>query len=133
MESAEQNNASIKSAWTFFAGARAALAFLTRIPCGKQPVSEAALAWVPAWFPVVGCMLGVGVDDGGAGGIEERHQNQASARAGSFWAGLVLMVAVAWKTPFTRSKTRTEADVRVVPSVTKTRPRSASTNTAPIE
>lgn len=59
MESAEPDKAQTKSAWTFFAGARAALAFLTRIPCGKQPVSEAALAWAPAWFPVVGCMLGL--------------------------------------------------------------------------
>ena len=40
------------------AGARAALAFLTRIPCGRGPVREAALRWAPAWFPVVGCALG---------------------------------------------------------------------------
>jgi len=43
----------------FFSGARAALAFLTRIPCGKQAVSEGALAWAPAWFPAVGCGLGL--------------------------------------------------------------------------
>jgi adenosylcobinamide-GDP ribazoletransferase len=42
----------------FLSGARAALAFLTRIPCGKQPISEAALHWAPAWFPVVGYLLG---------------------------------------------------------------------------
>ena len=43
----------------FLAGARAALAFLTRIPCGMQPVSEEALGWAPAWFPLVGCGLGL--------------------------------------------------------------------------
>jgi len=42
----------------FFSGARAALSFLTRIPCGKQPARETALAWAPAWFPVVGYLLG---------------------------------------------------------------------------
>ena len=42
----------------FLSGARAALAFLTRIPCGKQPVNEVALHWAPAWFPVVGYFLG---------------------------------------------------------------------------
>jgi adenosylcobinamide-GDP ribazoletransferase len=42
----------------FFSGARAALAFLTRIPCGRKPVSEAALYWASAWFPVVGFALG---------------------------------------------------------------------------
>jgi adenosylcobinamide-GDP ribazoletransferase len=42
----------------FLSGARAALAFLTRIPCGKQPVGESALHWAPAWFPVVGYFLG---------------------------------------------------------------------------
>jgi adenosylcobinamide-GDP ribazoletransferase len=59
MEFAQQDKSPMRSARTFFAGARAALAFLTRIPCGKQPVSEAALAWAPAWFPAVGCMLGL--------------------------------------------------------------------------
>ena len=42
----------------FLSGARAALGFLTRIPCGKQPASETALHWAPAWFPVVGYLLG---------------------------------------------------------------------------
>jgi adenosylcobinamide-GDP ribazoletransferase len=42
----------------FLSGARAALAFLTRIPCGKQPPSRPALSWAPAWFPVVGYVLG---------------------------------------------------------------------------
>lgn len=42
----------------FLSGARAALAFLTRIPCGKRPLSEVALHWAPAWFPVVGYFLG---------------------------------------------------------------------------
>jgi adenosylcobinamide-GDP ribazoletransferase len=42
----------------FLSGARAALAFLTRIPCGKQPASASALHWAPAWFPVVGYFLG---------------------------------------------------------------------------
>jgi adenosylcobinamide-GDP ribazoletransferase len=42
----------------FLSGARAALAFLTRIPCGKQPISASALYWAPAWFPVVGYFLG---------------------------------------------------------------------------
>jgi adenosylcobinamide-GDP ribazoletransferase len=47
-----------RSPLAFLLGARAALAFLTRIPCGKQPVSEAALHFAPAWFPVVGTVLG---------------------------------------------------------------------------
>lgn len=42
----------------FFAGARAAWAFLTRIPCGPWPIGAAAMQWAPAWFPVVGCALG---------------------------------------------------------------------------
>jgi adenosylcobinamide-GDP ribazoletransferase len=42
----------------FLSGARAALAFLTRIPCGRQPVSKSALQWAPAWFPMVGYGLG---------------------------------------------------------------------------
>lgn len=40
-------------------GARAALAFLTRIPCGSSPVGKQALAWATAWFPAVGCLLGL--------------------------------------------------------------------------
>jgi adenosylcobinamide-GDP ribazoletransferase len=44
--------------FAFLSGARAALAFLTRIPCGRQPVGKAALQWAPAWFPGVGCALG---------------------------------------------------------------------------
>ena len=42
----------------FFSGARAALAFLTRIPCGRRPLGEAALYWASAWFPAVGYFLG---------------------------------------------------------------------------
>jgi adenosylcobinamide-GDP ribazoletransferase len=52
-------NPAARSPVAFLAGARAALAFLTRIPCGKRPVSEAALHFAPAWFPVVGCGLGL--------------------------------------------------------------------------
>ncbi len=59
MESAEESKSSTASPWVFLAGAHAALAFLTRIPCGKRPVSEGALAWAPAWFPAVGCVLGL--------------------------------------------------------------------------
>ena len=44
--------------WSFFSGARAALAFLTRIPCGKRPLGESALDWASAWFPAVGYFLG---------------------------------------------------------------------------
>jgi adenosylcobinamide-GDP ribazoletransferase len=51
-------NAAPPSRLAFFAGARAALTFLTRIPCGKRPISEAALHWASAWFPVVGFALG---------------------------------------------------------------------------
>jgi adenosylcobinamide-GDP ribazoletransferase len=47
------------SSSAFLSGARAALAFLTRIPCGKRPVTEQALAWAPAWFPAVGYLLGL--------------------------------------------------------------------------
>jgi adenosylcobinamide-GDP ribazoletransferase len=43
----------------FFSGLRAALSFLTHIPCGRVAVSEQAFAWAAAWFPVVGCVLGV--------------------------------------------------------------------------
>jgi adenosylcobinamide-GDP ribazoletransferase len=57
METKAQDSAA-RSPLAFLLGARAALAFLTRIPCGKQPVGEAALYWAPAWFPVVGTMLG---------------------------------------------------------------------------
>jgi len=46
------------SSLAFLSGARAALAFLTRIPCGKQPIRATALYWAPAWFPVVGYFLG---------------------------------------------------------------------------
>jgi adenosylcobinamide-GDP ribazoletransferase len=42
----------------FLSGARAALGFLTRIPCGKRPISATALHWAPAWYPVVGYVLG---------------------------------------------------------------------------
>jgi adenosylcobinamide-GDP ribazoletransferase len=35
------------------------LAFLTRIPCGKRPVTLQALAWAPAWFPAIGYLLGL--------------------------------------------------------------------------
>jgi adenosylcobinamide-GDP ribazoletransferase len=48
-----------RSPLAFLSGARAALAFLTRIPCGRRPVSEMALHFAPAWFPVVGCGLGL--------------------------------------------------------------------------
>jgi adenosylcobinamide-GDP ribazoletransferase len=41
----------------FLRGAHAALAFLTRIPCGN--VADDALAWAAAWFPAVGCLLGL--------------------------------------------------------------------------
>jgi adenosylcobinamide-GDP ribazoletransferase len=37
---------------------RAALAFLTRIPVGKAPLSERDIAWAPALFPLVGALLG---------------------------------------------------------------------------
>lgn len=40
-------------------GARAALSFLTRVPCGRSPVSQQALGWASAWFPAVGCLLGL--------------------------------------------------------------------------
>jgi adenosylcobinamide-GDP ribazoletransferase len=39
-------------------GARAAFAFLTRIPVGGHPYDEAELAWAPAHFPLVGLVLG---------------------------------------------------------------------------
>ena len=40
-------------------GARAALSFLTRVPCGKSPVSPQALFWASAWFPAIGGLLGL--------------------------------------------------------------------------
>lgn len=49
---------SADSPLAFFSGARAALAFLTRIPCGRSPIGKAAMQWAPAWFPVVGYLLG---------------------------------------------------------------------------
>jgi adenosylcobinamide-GDP ribazoletransferase len=58
MDTPAQDPAPPRSHLAFLSGARAALAFLTRIPCGKQPVSETALHWAPAWFPVVGYVLG---------------------------------------------------------------------------
>lgn len=47
------------SGLAFLSGARAALTFLTRIPCGRQPVGAAGLHWASAWFPVVGAGLGL--------------------------------------------------------------------------
>jgi adenosylcobinamide-GDP ribazoletransferase len=47
------------SGLAFLSGARAALAFLTRIPCGRHPVGQAGLRWASAWFPVVGAGLGL--------------------------------------------------------------------------
>lgn len=41
-------------------GARAALLFLTRIPCGKALPSPQAMGWAAAWFPAVGALLGLG-------------------------------------------------------------------------
>jgi adenosylcobinamide-GDP ribazoletransferase len=46
------------SARAFVLGARAALAFLTRIPCGSVGGHAAGLRWASAWFPVVGFVLG---------------------------------------------------------------------------
>jgi adenosylcobinamide-GDP ribazoletransferase len=58
----------------FVLGARAALAFLTRIPCGTVGGYDAGLRWASAWFPVVGFGLGflaslvwVGLAGAGAG------------------------------------------------------------------
>jgi adenosylcobinamide-GDP ribazoletransferase len=39
-------------------GARAAFAFLTRIPVGGHPYAEAEWTWAPAHFPFVGLILG---------------------------------------------------------------------------
>lgn len=43
----------------FFRGARAAATFLTRIPVGGFPYSEADWRWASGWFPFVGFGLGV--------------------------------------------------------------------------
>ncbi len=40
-------------------GARAAFLFLTRVPVGGGPYSDADWAWAAAWFPVVGACLGM--------------------------------------------------------------------------
>ena len=40
-------------------GARAAFAFLTRIPVGGYPYANAEWGWAPAYFPLVGLVLGV--------------------------------------------------------------------------
>jgi adenosylcobinamide-GDP ribazoletransferase len=39
-------------------GARAAFVFLTRLPVGGGPYSPGAWRWSPAWFPLVGLVLG---------------------------------------------------------------------------
>jgi len=39
-------------------GARAAFAFLTRVPVGGHPYAETELAWASAQFPLVGLVLG---------------------------------------------------------------------------
>jgi adenosylcobinamide-GDP ribazoletransferase len=54
----ESKPATTDSYLAFFLGARAALMFLTRIPCGKGSIEQASLNWAPAWFPVVGYVLG---------------------------------------------------------------------------
>jgi adenosylcobinamide-GDP ribazoletransferase len=41
-------------------GARAALAFLTRIPAGGGAIQDAAWRWAPAFFPLVGALVGAG-------------------------------------------------------------------------
>lgn len=53
------------SAWAPVRGARAAVVFLTRIPAGGGPYSDAEWRWSAAHFPLVGGLLGVlvaGVD-----------------------------------------------------------------------
>ena len=40
-------------------GARAAVVFLTRLPIGGFPYQAAEWAWAPAWFPLVGAMIGL--------------------------------------------------------------------------
>ncbi len=42
----------------FLRGARAAMTFLTRVPVGGFPYSEADFRWASAWFPFVGLLLG---------------------------------------------------------------------------
>jgi adenosylcobinamide-GDP ribazoletransferase len=59
MEPPAQDPTPPPSPLAFLGGARAALAFLTRLPCGKRPVAETALAWASAWFPAVGYVLGL--------------------------------------------------------------------------
>jgi adenosylcobinamide-GDP ribazoletransferase len=39
-------------------GMRAAMAFLTCVPSGGHPFNEAELTWAPAFFPLVGLLLG---------------------------------------------------------------------------
>lgn len=39
-------------------GARAAFLFLTRVPVGGHPYSDADWAWAAGWFPLVGACLG---------------------------------------------------------------------------
>jgi adenosylcobinamide-GDP ribazoletransferase len=40
---------------------RAAFVFLTRIPVGGFPYTDDEWRWAPAWFPLVGLLLGAGV------------------------------------------------------------------------
>jgi adenosylcobinamide-GDP ribazoletransferase len=42
-----------------FGGIRTAVIFLTRIPTGRGTPSAAAWGWAPAWFPLVGAVLGL--------------------------------------------------------------------------
>lgn len=72
VETQVPNPAVSSSPVAFLSGARAALALLTRIPCGRQAAGEAALHWAPAWFPVVGyglgfvaCLVWVGLERAG--------------------------------------------------------------------
>lgn len=41
--------------------ARAAFAFLTRLPIGGHPYTEHEMSWSPAWFPLVGLVVGLGL------------------------------------------------------------------------
>lgn len=43
---------------TALRGLRAALTFLTRVPVGGFPYSEAEWRWAPGWFPAVGLLIG---------------------------------------------------------------------------
>ena len=43
---------------TVLRGARAAFVFLTRLPCGGFPYSDAEWRWSSAWFPAVGVVVG---------------------------------------------------------------------------